>query len=160
MKQDKIMAVDKRIQGIRVYVDGKSREIQEKLFELGAEWNSGDKEEMNTEAPFLYIDKDGRMFHGNCMVNFTGWGGTEVKADELLSLSHSPSWSPFKRCWCDKKMATSGRQVFSLTTDDCLIQRNLVTCVCMICGCSAYPTRATNTFWVLQTSLTRKHNRK
>lgn len=93
------MAVDKRIQGIRVYVDGRSAEIQKKLFELGARWAHIGKEITDEECPFLYVDNRGAIASGynmKCFMN-GGYGGghsTEVKADELLSWEPEPQPQP------------------------------------------------------------------
>lgn len=38
----------------KVYVDGRSAEIQEKLFELGYSWFPGDIKIQYTDAPFLF----------------------------------------------------------------------------------------------------------
>lgn len=98
-RQNKTMAVDKRIQGIRVYVDGRSAEIQKRLFELGAEWISGGKEILVSGHTFLYVDSRGKMTCGGDMIAFMGKGDkgdhpTEVKADELLSWEPQPQPGP------------------------------------------------------------------
>ena len=39
----------------KVYVDGRSAEIQEKLFRLGFSWFENKKEVKHTESPFLFM---------------------------------------------------------------------------------------------------------
>lgn len=88
---DKIMKVDERIKGIKVYVDGRSVEIQEKLFSLGAEWFGANTQKIkNEDFPFLYISHYGVIDSGTLMNEFCNNRFKEVKADEVLS------WEPEK----------------------------------------------------------------
>ena len=49
----------------KVYVNGKSKEIQEKLFSLGYSWIGGSANVLNTNRPFLYIFKNKTIAQDN-----------------------------------------------------------------------------------------------
>lgn len=87
----------------KVYVAGKSEEIQKKLFSLGYEWRDGRTKVSNTNVPFLYIDKTHYMSNGLDMCIFTEHGHREISAEEILSLElTADSYRPFKNseeCW-------------------------------------------------------------
>ena len=61
--------IEKFLADTKVYVNGKSKEIQEKLFSLGYKWCDGYTEVEDTESPFLYIYK-GKITRGSNMVIF------------------------------------------------------------------------------------------
>lgn len=70
----------------KVYVNGKSKEIQEKLFSLGYEWCGGCTEVKYTKSPFLFIDAD-MSFSMSCNINiFSSHKNREISAEEILSL--------------------------------------------------------------------------
>lgn len=48
-----------------VWSEDESRQLQEKLFEIGCEWFCGGPIVSHTEHPFLLVDKDLRMFYVN-----------------------------------------------------------------------------------------------
>ena len=50
--------INKFLEDTKVYVAGKSEEIQKKLFSFGHKWATGETEVDCTEAPFLYISKN------------------------------------------------------------------------------------------------------
>lgn len=52
MKKEEAIA---KLSNTKVYVDGKSKEIQEKLFELGYSWVSFKKEVINEGTPFYTL---------------------------------------------------------------------------------------------------------
>lgn len=87
----------------KVYVNGKSKEIQEKLFSLGYEWCSGNTKVDHIEAPFLFIYTNMYFAKGSSMVYFSNHDYKEITADEILSLELTePSYRPFKdkdECW-------------------------------------------------------------
>lgn len=87
----------------KVYVAGKSKEIQEKLFSLGYKWNEGDTDVIFTECPFLYIDNNHHISHGCNMCVFIEYEHHEITAEEILSLELTePAYRPFKtqeECW-------------------------------------------------------------
>ena len=92
----------------KVYVNGKSKEIQEKLFSFGYRWdNTNSTEVHNTEKPFLFIFKRGGITHANNMTVFTEHQNREIIADEILSLEITePSYRPFRdnnECWDEMK---------------------------------------------------------
>ncbi len=89
------MKPDKRLADTKVYVAGKSKEIQEKVFQLGYESNLTGTEIRCTEIPFLYFDKNGIITHDFKMNNFMRNNNKEVTADYILSLEPEPE-CPFK----------------------------------------------------------------
>lgn len=95
--------IDKFLANTKVYVAGKSKEIQEKLFSLGYEWNEGGTDVNNTEPPFLYIHKHYRISYGCDMCVFIEHEHREISVEEILSLELSePDYRPFKskeECW-------------------------------------------------------------
>lgn len=82
----------------KVYVNGKSKEIQEKLFSFGYRWTYGNYTEVRSEDdPFLLIYDDGYISNANDMCYFTEHENREISADEILSLEVTePSYRPFK----------------------------------------------------------------
>lgn len=95
--------IDKFLACTKVYVNGKSKEIQEKLFSLGYEWIEGDTDVIFTECPFLYINENHRIEYGTDMCVFTEHEHREITAEEILSLKLTePKYRPFKtqeECW-------------------------------------------------------------
>ena len=88
----------------KVYVNGKSKEIQEKLFSFGYGWDWGNNTEVcNTDKPFLFIYNDGDITYINNMNFFVKHKNREITADEILSLEITePSYRAFKNrdeCW-------------------------------------------------------------
>lgn len=89
----------------KVYVAGKSEEIQKKLFSLGYKWASGDTEVSYTEAPFLFIS-DMSFVRGIDMKYFSYHGNREISAEEILSLELTDDYRLFKNieeCWNEMK---------------------------------------------------------
>lgn len=82
----------------KVYVNGKSKEIQEKLFSFGYGWRNGKYIKVDfTDKPFLFIDKQGDITYGSDMLFFKEHKYKEISADEILSLEVTePSYRPFK----------------------------------------------------------------
>lgn len=87
----------------KVYVAGKSKEIQEKLFSIGYKWYKGDTDVIFTEYPFLYIDTNHHISYGRDMCTFTEQENREITVEEILSLELTePAYRPFKtqeECW-------------------------------------------------------------
>ena len=87
----------------KVYVDGKSREIQEKLFSLGFYWTSGSKQVLFEEKPFLFLCEDMDICCSNDMSYFTKKLFREITAADILSIViDEPKYRPFKNaeeCW-------------------------------------------------------------
>ena len=96
--------IRKILDNTKVYVNGKSKEIQEKLFSFGYQWiNSCYKTVSYTNAPFLYIYNNKTLTYGIDMDFFKKNKNKEISADEILSLEITePSYRPFKtteECW-------------------------------------------------------------
>lgn len=93
--------IRKSLDNTKVYVNGKSKEIQEKLFSLGYKWLGGNKVQF-MEQPFLFISDDGRITHSNDMVYFKNCEEIEITDEQILSLELTESCRPFKdkdECW-------------------------------------------------------------
>ena len=94
--------IRKFLDNTKVYVNGKSKEIQEKLFSFGYTWNWDNRVKF-TKEPFLFISGTGGITHSNDMVLFNKYEYREITADEILSLEVTePSYRPFKteeECW-------------------------------------------------------------
>ena len=94
--------IRKFLDNTKVYVNGKSKEIQEKLFSFGYTWNWDNRVKF-TKEPFLFISDTGVITHSNDMVLFKKYKYREITADEILSLEIThPSYRPFKtteECW-------------------------------------------------------------
>lgn len=95
--------INKFLEDTKVYVNGKSEEIQKKLFSFGYKWATGETEVDCTEAPFLYISKNHCITKGRDMCIFTEHGYREISAEEIFSLKITESdYRPFKNkeeCW-------------------------------------------------------------
>lgn len=95
--------IDKFLANTKVYVNGKSKEIQEKLFSLGYTWNTGSIEVGYTTAPFLFIHKDMSFTQSSDMELFIDYPHHEISAEKILSLELiEPTYRPFKdreECW-------------------------------------------------------------
>ena len=96
--------IRKILDNTKVYVNGKSKEIQKKLFSFGYEWSRGAPKEVRyIESPFLFIFKSGYIRCGHDMCFFKEHKNKEITAKEILSLKViEPSYRPFKNkdeCW-------------------------------------------------------------
>lgn len=97
--------IEKFLANTKVYVNGKSKEIQEKLFELGYKctWTKGNTSVVYTEDPFLFIYEEMFFTRSSNMDYFSKHDNKEITADEILSLELTePSYRPFKNreeCW-------------------------------------------------------------
>lgn len=69
----------------KVYVNGKSAEIQKKLFELGFEWPCVGKEVIKQSCPFLYTSSNS-IFGGDDMIDFIKDDSIEISAEEILAI--------------------------------------------------------------------------
>lgn len=90
--------IDKFLYNTKVYVAGKSKEIQEKLFKLGYSWDNSNSHNVTfTNFPFLYIDGNKILGCSTDMEYFMKDYYREITADEILSLELTePSYRPFK----------------------------------------------------------------
>ena len=96
--------IKKFLDNTKVYVNGKNKEIQEKLFSFGYRWSCTNLAEViHTTMPFLFISKEGDITCENNMCFFIKHDNKEITADEILSLEITePSYRPFKsqdECW-------------------------------------------------------------
>lgn len=100
-----IEEIRKFLGNTKVYVDGKSKEIQEKLFSFGYSWGGAINPTVVSDVnkPFLFIYKDRHFTCTNDMCYFTEHQNQEITADEILSLEITgPSYRQFKdkdECW-------------------------------------------------------------
>lgn len=97
----------KMLADTKVYVDGKSREIQEKLFSLGFYWRSGSKQVLFEEKPFLFLWKNMNIRYSSDLECFTKNLCREITAADILSIViDEPEYRPFKNadeCWEEMK---------------------------------------------------------
>lgn len=78
--------IRKYLNNTKVYVDGKSREIQEKLFAFGYRWGFNNTKVSFEEIPFLYINENSKLTYGIDMPYFKEHENREISADEILSI--------------------------------------------------------------------------
>ena len=91
--------IDKFLANTKVYVAGKSKEIQEKLFSLGYCWHvgGGSTEVKYENEPFLFIYKVHSISCTNDMCIFMRSEYREISAEEILALELNESdYRPFK----------------------------------------------------------------
>lgn len=97
--------IEKFLANTKVYVNGKSKEIQEKLFELGYSWLCNKTKVTLIYQPFLFIFDDKNLHHSNDMEYFTKCASREITAEDILSLELTePTYRPFKdkeECWTE-----------------------------------------------------------
>lgn len=95
--------IEKFLANTKVYVNGKSKEIQEKIFSFGFYWKGSSYYVVNTTEPFLYLSENKGITYGDDMKFFTEHEYREVSAEEILSLELTePTYRPFKdveECW-------------------------------------------------------------
>lgn len=81
----------------KVYVNGKSKEIQEKLFSLGYKLWGGHTDVDYTEEPFLFIYPSLLFSGNNNMAYFSEHKHREITAEQILALEVTePTYRPFK----------------------------------------------------------------
>ena len=88
----------------KVYVNGKSKEIQEKLFKLGFKWYLYKKVD-HTDKPFLYLNEDENLSHGDDMEFYKNDKYREVSADYILNLKWDKEYPNFYPSIADKIIA-------------------------------------------------------
>ena len=96
--------IEKFLDDTKVYVDGKSAEIQRKLFSFGYHWANGEATEVRyPDSPFLFIYKNKEIFHSTDMIHFSSHEHRKINANKILSLEITePSYRAFKskeECW-------------------------------------------------------------
>ena len=91
------------LSGTKVYVEGKSKEIQEKLFSLGYDWIDKRKQVQYEGKPFLFIRKDSLISYSEDVVYFKKESTErELSADKILSIEVKEPYRPFRTqedCW-------------------------------------------------------------
>lgn len=70
----------------KVYVNGKSLDIQDKLFSLGFKWSVGDTKSRCVDSPFLFIHCDKRFSHSNNMIFFKNHQYKEISDEDILNI--------------------------------------------------------------------------
>lgn len=96
--------IEKFLDDTKVYVDGKSEEIQKKLFSFGYHWTVGNSTKVrHQDSPFLFIHRNKEIYHSTDMVYFSSHEFRKITAEEILSLEVTePSYKAFKskeECW-------------------------------------------------------------
>lgn len=94
----------KFLNNTKVYVNGKSMEIQEKLFSLGYTWECGETDICHTREPFLFIYPDMVLTKSSDMVHFRNHENREITAEEILNITVDAKYRPFKdkeECWAE-----------------------------------------------------------
>ena len=96
--------IEKFLGNTKVYVDGKSAEIQRKLFSFGYHWGIGDPTKVrHQDSPFLYIHRNKEILHSYDMTYFSSPEFRKITANKILSLEITePSYRAFKdqkECW-------------------------------------------------------------
>ena len=86
----------KLLDNTKVYVNGKSEEIQKKLFEIGYKWYNGGKTILYIGEPFLFMSADGDLTWGSSMNYFQNNESKEVSADFILDINIDKSKYHFK----------------------------------------------------------------
>ena len=94
--------IRKFLDNTKVYVNGKSKEIQEKLFSFGYKWYGFNPTKVSDEnKPFLFIHDNGEINYSSEMLTFKEHENREITAEQILSLEE-PAYRPFKNskeCW-------------------------------------------------------------
>ena len=113
----------KMLTNTKVYVNGKSKEIQEKLFEIGFRWRGFPEKIIKSENdPFIYI-RDGITYNSD-MLYFQCSKLKEVSADDILNIKLDEEFIPK---YGDIIFAKSGDssyiEIFDSYKDDGLINK-------------------------------------
>lgn len=83
----------KMLTNTKVYVNGKSKEIQEKLFKIGFEWIGCSGNNVHyLDAPFLFITHV--ISYSYDMQTFSNYVGREVSADDILNIKLDDEFVP------------------------------------------------------------------
>lgn len=81
----------------KVHVNGKSKEVQEKLFSLGFQWKDGNKQVLYERKSFLYLYGNMKICYGDGMEYFTERTLREIAVADILSIViDEPKYRPFK----------------------------------------------------------------
>ena len=94
--------IKKFLDNTKVYVNGRSAEIQKKLFSFGYTWADGKNNVKHTDKPFLFIYENNEIAFTYDMECFVNHENMEITAEEILSLKLTEDYRPFKdrdECW-------------------------------------------------------------
>lgn len=81
----------------KVHVNGKSKEVQEKLFSLGFQWKDGSKQVLYERKSFLYLYGNMKICYGDGMEYFANRTLREIAVADILSIViDEPKYRPFK----------------------------------------------------------------
>lgn len=92
----------------KVYVNGKSEEIQKKLFSLNFKWYDGSQKVKKVNCPFLFL-RNGWISYNEDMVFFTKCSFREITVEDILNINtgeFKSTYHPFKNddeCWEEMK---------------------------------------------------------
>lgn len=94
----------KFLSNTKVYVNGKSKEIQEKLFSLGFQWHYKGKQVIYTEKPFIFVCTGMETGYCDNMEYFMNQNTfREITVDDILNIViDKPKYRPFEtadECW-------------------------------------------------------------
>ena len=89
----------------KVYVDGKNKEIQEKLFEIGFKWTDNRTCVCFLNKPFLFFDDCGLISHSCDMGCFTDSEYKEISAAYILNLKWDEEYPNFYPSVSDRMIA-------------------------------------------------------
>lgn len=98
----------KFLNNTKVYVNGKSEEIQEKLFSFNFKWCDGSQKVKKVNYPLLFLH-NGWISYDNNMIFFTECSYREITIEDILNINIGESKStyhPFKNddeCWEEMK---------------------------------------------------------
>lgn len=90
---------NKFLEGTKVYVNGRSKEIQEFAFNLGWKWLDNSTKIQYVEDPFFYF-KDGKIQSGVSMLTFKEACETEISCEQILNIriaEPTKSWEELKK---------------------------------------------------------------
>lgn len=82
------------IKNSKIYVKDRSADIQKALFSLGFCWVSGDTLVKNTNQPYLYIDENMKITHGNTTDGFYYKIRKELDITDILNF-RDKTYKPF-----------------------------------------------------------------
>ena len=88
----------KDLREIKIYVNDKSREIQNKLYELNKNitWSNNERSVMREDYPFLYVDYFGILSFCNHMCAFTNHRYKEISDEVILSMEERKDYSKYE----------------------------------------------------------------
>lgn len=103
-KRERIMTrkeAQELLKGKKVYVEKHSRELQEKLFEIGFAWEGKYKTVKNINKPFLFFDECLWITHEDNVeyFSFGTMNYEEITAEEIMAIKieEEPQFKPFKQ---------------------------------------------------------------